>query len=84
MQPKLRLPSVDVTEKEDGSEKVTTKETLYEDTFFVSTGELNARKPIPCADIEFKEAGYYTIRFRKNQTPYTISHSGMNIAPIIE
>ncbi|MBE6650976.1 MAG: hypothetical protein E7613_06655 [Ruminococcaceae bacterium] len=81
---KVTIASVDVTEKEDGSEKVTTKETLYEDTFIVSTGELNARKPIPCADIEFKEAGYYTIRFRKNQTPYTISHSGMNIAPIIE
>lgn len=82
----LTVASCDVeySEKSDGTEKVTvTNEVdILNDTVEVNTGNINTFKEIVCADVEFKEAGEYIVRFKKTKTPYTIGLKGIEVTEI--
>ena len=84
----LTICSADVTfvERADGSEKMNTANevVLLTDTVTVNTANVSTFKDIVCADFEFTETGYYTIRFKKAITPYTIGIKNIRLAEIVE
>lgn len=84
----LVVSSADVTytEKADGTEKetISNEVDLLEDKVTINTANINTYLEKVCADVEFKEAGHYIIRFKKYKAPYTIGFKSIKVAKIIK